>query len=54
MTKLLAMALGVIGLVFLVGSMMILGYPDVSKWFPVLLIAGGVLVWQGVQKYRWA
>jgi hypothetical protein len=52
MTKLLAMGLGVIGLAFLVGSMMVLSYPDVSKWFPVLLIAGGVLVWQGVRRFR--
>lgn len=33
MTRLLAMALGVIGLVFLVRSMMVLSYPDVSEWF---------------------
>jgi len=52
MPKLLGTGLAVGGAVVLFGSMVSLGYPDVSKWFPVLLIGGGALVWFGIHKYR--
>ena len=44
MPKILGMGLAVGGAVVLFSSMVSLGYPDVSKRFPVILIGGGALV----------
>jgi hypothetical protein len=52
MPKLSGMAMAAGGALLLIGSMLCLNYPDGTKWFPVLLIGGGVLVWFGIQKYR--
>ena len=52
MPKQLAIVMAVGGAAVLVLSMLSLNYADASKWFPVLLIGGGVLVWLGIQKYR--
>jgi len=46
------MAMG--GAILLIGSMLSLNFPYFSKWFPILLIGGGALVWFGIQRYRWA
>jgi hypothetical protein len=52
MTKQIAISMAAGGAVLLVGSILSLNYADASKWFPVLVIAGGLLVWQGIQRYR--
>jgi hypothetical protein len=40
------------GVVLVILSMVIAGYPEHSKWFPIFLIGGGLLGWFGVTKYR--
>jgi hypothetical protein len=52
MSKKLAMTMAMGGAVMLAISMVALYSSDYTKWFPVFLIAGGILIWQGVQKYR--
>jgi len=52
MPKQFGIALAVGGIALLIVSMVCLNYAEVSKWFPVLLIGGGALIWFGVQKYR--
>ena len=54
MPKQIGIAMAVLGFVLVAASVVALNIPDVSKWFPVLLIAGAGLVWFGVKKYRWA
>jgi hypothetical protein len=52
MPKQLAIPMAVLGGAALVGSMFLINHPDHSKWFPVLLIGGGALIWWGIQKFR--
>ena len=52
--KYMAIAVGVLGAVLIVGSIVTLNLPDDGKWFPVLLIGGAAAIWFGVHKYRWA
>jgi hypothetical protein len=46
------------GALLLIGSLVCLSqyfylyYAGISHWFPLLLVAGGALVWFGVQRYR--
>ena len=47
-----AISITVIGILAIIGSMIVVNYPDQGKWFPVLLIGGGALLWWGVSKYR--
>jgi hypothetical protein len=52
MTKEKAAGLGVIGILLMIGSLVSLRYPDVSQWFPVLLLFGGVMTWVAIGRYR--
>ena len=54
MHKQIGIATAVIGAIAILGALLSLNYPDFSKWFPVLLIAGSGAVWMGIKKYRWA
>ena len=50
--KQLGILLTGLGGVAVVASMFFINHSDNSKWFPVLLVGGGALVWWGVSKYR--
>jgi hypothetical protein len=51
MDKSIGIAMAVLGIALMVVSWNI---PDVSKWFPVLLIGGGGVLYFGIKKYRLA
>jgi len=53
MSKQMGAALAVLGGVSIIGSVVSLNLPEISKWFPVLLIGGAAAVYYGVKKYRW-
>lgn len=54
MSKQMGLALAILGGILIVGSVVSLNLPEISKWFPILLIGGGIAVYYGVKKYRWA
>ena len=54
MPKQIGIAMAVLGFALMALSVVAWNIPDVSKWFPVLLVAGGGFAWFGIKKYRWA
>jgi len=52
MPKQIGISMAVGGVALVVASMVAMNFPGYGKWFPVVLIGGGVLLWMGVQKYR--
>jgi hypothetical protein len=52
MIKNKALGLAAIGILLIASSILVLRYAEVSQWFPVLLLFGGVITWTGVSRYR--
>jgi hypothetical protein len=52
--KQLGIVMTALGIAALICSVVSVNVGDQGKWFPVLLIGGGILVWVGIKKYRWA
>lgn len=54
MEKPIGIAMGVLGLASMIISIVSFNIPDVSKWFPVLLVGGAGVLYLGIKKYRLA
>jgi hypothetical protein len=54
MDKPIGIAMAVLGIALMIVSVISWNILDVSKWFPVLLIGGGSVVYFGIKKYRLA
>jgi threonine/homoserine/homoserine lactone efflux protein len=50
--KIVGIVTGSIGVILLIVSVASLNLPEISKWFPILVIGGGYLAWAGMKKYR--
>ena len=52
MTKLLSILMAAGGCILIIGALAAFGIAEVRQWFPAILIAGGMLAFMGIKRYR--